>query len=907
MKRYAPGFATPELSCAFPHASRNAAGTSGRRFVLRATVAALAGAGLLSAATVGAQEVAPAATATASAPSNAENNAARAGDDRNAAVVTVTGTRQAAQSAQNIKRNAEQVLDSIVADDIGKFPDKNVAEILGRVPGVQVIRQNGEAGNVVIRGLGGIKTLYNGREMFTAAGRSLFLADVPVAMLQRVDVYKSQGADMVEGGTSGVIDVRTNRPFDFKGAQAAVNVRGEHRDKADRIDPNVSGLLSNRWKSGIGEIGVLGGLSYQRGRYHDETAFVGEPRTLDSGVIGAPSMGRVMTGGDRERLAGNLSVQWRPSRDLEVYAETFSTRIEHDSQSIFFVGDLPINNPGSTVTTMPGSNYLGSISHPNVNTFTLSSTQGRRESSEGHQAAVGAIWSAMPGVRVSTELVRTISKHDMKNPILDTVMDRSKAIHAEVRDGGGYLEYPGTDMTDPANWTMFALFDNHNRSRGAANDWRGDVAWTPENDGFFKEVSAGVRYAERDANFVHELNGHSPAPNLWSPNAIKVTDFPGLNCTSPKTGGNYGMNQFYAPCVDYLLDHTGDIRQAIRGDRDPRPDNPQSFFEDEEKTSAVYLKTNFGFDAWSLPIDGTAGVRYVKTKQRISGYSARDGVLSPITVSSTTNDVLPSLSMRAHFRQDLIGRLSASKAIERAPFADYNPGLALFPSTTTTLATGTAGNPDLKPQESRNVDVALEWYFAPAGSITGTLFQHDYDNYLRRSARPEVHDGETYNVSRPYNAVEGKLKGAELAYQQFYTQLPGWLGGLGMQANVTWMDGGLAEADGTINTFAGMSKLSANLVALYEYGKWSARVAYSWRDKFTAEYNYRALPYNIVVDPLKTLDASVSYKLTDSLTLTLDGSNLLDQAYHDYHSVPQLPRDVRRYDRVVGLALRWRN
>lgn len=367
------------------------------------------------------------------------------------------------------------------------------------------------------------------------------------------------------------------------------------------------------------------------------------------------------------------------------------------------------------------------------------------------------------------------------------------------------------------------------------------------------------------------------------------------------------MNQFYAPCMDYLLDNTGDIRQAIRGDRDPRPDNPQSFFSDQEKTSAIYLKTNFGFDAWSLPIDGTAGVRYVKTKQRISGFSARDGVLSPITVSSTTNDVLSSLSMRAHFRQDLIGRLSASKAIERAPFADYNPGLALFPSTTTTLATGTAGNPDLKPQESRNVDVALEWYFAPAGSITGTLFQHDYDNYLRRSARPEVHDGETYNVSRPYNAVEGKLKGAELAYQQFYTQLPGWLGGLGMQANVTWMDGGLAEADGTINTFAGMSKLSANVVALYEYGKWSARLAYSWRDKFTAEYNYRALPYNIVVDPLKTLDASVSYKLTDNLTLTLDGSNLLDQSYHDYHSVPQLPRDVRRYDRVVGLALRWRN
>jgi TonB-dependent receptor len=858
-----------------------------RAFMLRATVAALAGAGLMSAATVGAQEVAQAQADTQ--------------------VVTVTGTRQAAQSAQNIKRNAEQVLDSIVADDIGKFPDKNVAEILGRVTGVQVIRQNGEAGNVVIRGLGGITTLFNGREMFTAAGRSLFLADVPVAMLQRVDVYKSQGADMVEGGTSGTIDVRTFRPFDFKGLQLAINGRAEHRDKADKVDPNLSGMISNRWKTGIGEFGILGGLSYQRGRYHDETAWVALPITIDRGIIGASDMGRVMSGGDRERLAGNMSVQWRPSKDLEIYAEGFSTKIEHDSQSIFFVGALPINNPSSTVTTIPGTNYLDSISNPSANNFTLSSTQARRDDSETHQGAVGAIWKVTPGVRVSSELVRTVSKYKQLNPILDVVMDKAKAVSGSVRDGGGYLTYPGTDMTDPNNWTLFALFDNHNRSRGAATDWRGDVNWTPEADGIVKEVSAGARIAERYATFVHELNGHSSAPNLWTPNAVKVTSIPGLNCVSPKTGGDYGMNQFYAPCMDFLLDHTAVVRKAVNGRTEPQPDNPMSFYSDREKTQAFYTKLNFGFDNLAVPIDGTIGARYVKTKQTISGFSSKDGVISPVTVSTTTSDVLPSLSTRAHFRKDLIGRFNASKAIERAPFGDYNPGLALFPSTTTTLATGTAGNPNLKPQESKNLDLALEWYFAPAGSITGTLFQHKYENYLRRSARPETYDGVTYNVSRPYNAVSGKLKGAEFAYQQFYTFLPGWLSGLGMQANATFMSGGLAEADGTINTFAGMSRRSANLVGLYEYGKWSARLAYSWRDKFTAEYNYRATPYSIVVDPLKTLDASISYKLTDNLTITLDGSNLLDQAYHDYHTTPNLPRDVRRYDRVVGLALRWRN
>ena len=232
----------------------------------------MAGAGLLSGASVWAQQ-APAVETAAAEVAEAVPAAAQeaAADNAGIAVVAVTGVRRAAQSAQTIKKNNDQVVDSIVADEIGKFPDKNVAEILGRVTGVQVRREGGEAGTVVIRGLPGVVTLLNGREMFTSVGRSLYLADIPTAMLQRVDVYKSQGADMVEGGTAGVVDVRTNRPFDFKGFTASGNVRAEHRDKSGSTDPNVSGMVSNRWKTPYGEFRALLGLSYQRSKYYDES------------------------------------------------------------------------------------------------------------------------------------------------------------------------------------------------------------------------------------------------------------------------------------------------------------------------------------------------------------------------------------------------------------------------------------------------------------------------------------------------------------------------------------------------------------------------------------------------------------------------------------------------------------
>jgi TonB-dependent receptor len=872
-----------------------------RTFALRGTVAALMGIGLLTSVSVRAQDAA------------AQQTSEAAG----ANVVVVSGQRQALQSAQTIKKNAEQVIDTIVADDIGKFPDKNVAEILGRVTGVQILRNNGEASNIVIRGLGGVTTLLNGREMFTAASRSLNLTDVPVSMLQRVDVYKSQGADMVEGGTSGVIDVRTFRPFDFKGEQIAINARAENRDKAGKTDPQVGGLWSNRWKTSIGDVGLLGGLSYQRGRYHDEVAWAGQPANLTTqsgqAVQGADGNGRVMTTGDRKRLAANFAAQWRPNRDMQFYAEGFGTKIDHDSQSVFFVGGFPVyaNNPNYANTkfetiSQDGKNYLSSISNPSDNSLVLSSTQARRDWSKGSQLALGGTWDASSTIRVSSELVRTVSTYRQENPILDSIYTPLHPVVGGTRDGGGYVDYPGVNLTDPSKWTMIALYDNHNHSNGSANDWRGDVTWTPENDGLLKELTGGVRWAERNASYAHELGNYRPATIT----GVSPASIPGLSCLSPEIHGNYGVNQYYAACYQYLLDNTGTVRQAILGTPNGLPDDPLSYYSDRETTQSIYGKAKIGFDAWSVPVEGTLGVRVVNTKQDVKGNSrAGSGPVTPIAVSSSNTDVLPSLNLRANFREDLVGRVVAGKAIERAAFGDYNPGMVLGSRTTTNAndPTGTAGNPNLKPQEARNLDVALEWYFSKDGSVTGTVFQHNFKNFIRHRQATEVIDGERYLIDRPYNTDTAKLYGFEAAYQQFFPNLPGWMSGLGVQANFTYMNGGMNEPDGTRNTFPGMSKTAYNLVGLYERGPWSARLAYSWRDKFVDTYNYRGLGVNLVVDPIKTLDASISYKITENLTATLDGSNLLDQAYHDYHGTPLLPRDVRRYDRVVGFALRWKH
>lgn len=196
-------------------------------------------------------------------------------------------------------------------------------------------------------------------------------------------------------------------------------------------------------------------------------------------------------------------------------------------------------------------------------------------------------------------------------------------------------------------------------------------------------------------------------------------------------------------------------------------------------------------------------------------------------------------------------------------------------------------------------------YFAPTGSLTTTLFRHDFDNYIVRRPGMENIGGIDYRMDRPRNVNEGQLKGIEVGYRQFYDFLPGWLGGFGLEANYTCMEGYLLE-EGKRDPFVGMSKNAYNEVALYERGPWSARLAYNYRSQFVDAYDYRGLGFNLVVEPIKTADASLSYRFNENMGITLDVENITDRTCNDYHGIPSNPRDVRRYDRVVGLSLRWR-
>jgi len=243
-------------------------------FVLFSTTAGIAMIGAASPALAKAPPVTPpnpAATAQQNPAQPAQNAdaptsaAAANGPDTGNAIV-VTGLRRALQSARNIKRNSPQVIDAVVAEDIGKLPDITVSDTAARIPGVQVERSRGEAGRVLLRGFDNTyyTTTYNSRELFTAETRSVALQDFPAGAIAAIEVFKTSTANLVEPGIAGLVNVRSRRPFDFAGSEFSGSVWAIHPNQSRDTSINGNLLLSNRWQAGDGEFGALVNFSYTR-------------------------------------------------------------------------------------------------------------------------------------------------------------------------------------------------------------------------------------------------------------------------------------------------------------------------------------------------------------------------------------------------------------------------------------------------------------------------------------------------------------------------------------------------------------------------------------------------------------------------------------------------------------------
>ncbi|MDV6330323.1 TonB-dependent receptor [Asticcacaulis sp. 201] len=830
-------------------------------------------------------------------------------DSENAATtVVVTGMKRSMASSRALKKNSDQIVDAVVSAEIGKLPDTAVSDSLARVTGVTVGRSGGEADSVLVRGLPNIATSYNGRDIFTAEGRFVASQDFAAGNVAALEVYKSTTADQVEGGIAGLINVRGRRPFDFKGREISGMLNYVYANQSKKYSPNGNLLLSDRWMTGAGEFGALLNVSYHRFQYLDSKRFIGSfvSATVDGNLTSnaaqyggkrfADDIGVNYAEHDRERPSANAALQWRPSEELELYADflyqgyeskTSDRNLEVPLWAGSNYGNIQLSSDGSRVESMTVTNPF----HP----------QGWQAATTDHtdtyQAAIGGKWKSGPWT-VSADLATTQSKYFLSVYSWDFAFTSSPTVNVMYNagsDGGVNFTFDNFDTTNPNNVKFRGFYDRQLSARGRDVQFRTDVEYRT-NLTYLPRVRFGVRYVDRKAGFD---------------NGDRYVNVEGMNLTLPQTGLDIRTTQpgfvgfdypsirsWASPTYESIRSNAAAIRQLVGFPAGAPPYNPSQHFTADEKATAGYGEVDYNFNIGSIPVDGIVGVRVVKTEESVTS--------SQRTSDSDYTDTLPSASMRLHLSDKTQVRLAANKTRTRPNFSDLNPNYVVNSGTRVEQDTATgeyfrngggSGNIDLKPYTANNLDATFEHYFGSTGIFSVDVFNRDVDGFINyhviqvtdtRFTNSPPTDTQNVRISVPYNANRVTFKGAEVQFTTFfdYDFLPSWASNFGVQSNVTYME---SHSPGTYKqdqNQPGVSRIAYNLTGMYENGPWSARLAYNGRSKWLnvcdAPQDWGGNPGCEYTKGTSRIDFSGSYRLTDNLTVALDLNNLAPKPLRVY-------------------------
>jgi iron complex outermembrane receptor protein len=814
--------------------------------------------------------------------------------------IVVTGLRRSLQSAKNIKKNSVQQIDAIVAEDIGKLPDIAVSETAARIPGLQVTRRGGEADTVLVRGLPDFATTYNGREIFTAETRVVALQDFPSANIAALEVFKTTTADLVEAGLAGLVNVRSRRPFDFKGFEFAGSVWALHSKQAGKWNPNANLLITDRWRVGDGEMGALLNVSYTEMDYLDS-----EPSNTDF-IAPGPGGGRLpdiqrlfYRSGNRVRPSVNAALQYRPTPDLELYAEGLWQGFRNKISDRLWAQPLWGGSSYTNLVFRDGTDLLssGTVTNP----FRGDGFQGGTfNKTDTYQFAVGGRYDAGP-LQLTADLARTKSTFTGSTESVDFAVKGGTNVVVNWDNETPEFSFANFDPTNPANFVFRGLYEEAQVSKG--DDWQArlDGKYDTGID-FLPNIQAGARYTDRDAHREFG-NRYRNFESRQIPISAVPLDYQLFHSGFRGTDVQSGFTTWPSPTYSSIRDNRVDMRQYVIGlgapdfgfgpwTTDAVAPDPLQTYDANEKTTAGYVQGSYQIGDI---VDGVIGLRAVQTKTSIAGTSNVNGVFTPVSVGNKYTDWLPNASLRWHITPQVQLRLSATQTRTRPTFAQLNPSSSLgSPIGTCTpggdpfacARTGGGGNPFLNPFTSNNYDASLEYYFSPTGFASAAIFRRDLKGFIQnrevRYIDPVI--GPVI-VNGPVNTGKGRIDGAEVQVSTFFDWdwVPSFLQSFGAQANVTYLDTNVEDpisADIQDRRIYGVSKWTYNLVAMYERGPLSARLSYNKRGKTLETIQNRGNDIYIETSkPAGRLDLSTSYTVRDNLTLFFDWTNILEKPF----------------------------
>ncbi|MGN6817187.1 MAG: TonB-dependent receptor [Sphingomonas sp.] len=902
-----------------------------RRAMFACTASVLA----LTMAAPGFAQTAPAATAPADGGSGQASGDAQ---DQSKDII-VNGIRASIQASLDAKRDNDMVSEVVTAQDIGKFPDKNVADSLGRLTGVNVVTGSASAGgfgenqSVSIRGTDPTLnlTLLDGHSVATgdwfvldqtSGGRSFDFSLLPSEIVGKLEVYKSSEADLVEGGIGGTINLYSRRPLDLPANSFSLTAQANYNDLADKVKPQVSGLYS--WKNQDGTFGILLAGYYQEREFRrDGPEFLGYTTYNNfagtNQTVTAPNLiGAAYFTQKRVRKGGTVALQYKPNDQFEVTLNGIYTRMDANNvnrNSMAWISRVIGNNstPGiDPVTGLPRpyalANYSvtnGYLTAASWNALDVNGNpiQGRVQDDIFRDAYsstwvinLETKWNPTDRLTLSGEVGYTKGEGATKDTYAwETYWNTG--VNYAINGKGAAVNYPGlpTDPTSAAYLNNYYSWSWGGRilSPDSETYVRADAEYKFDGD-FLKSIKIGGRYTNHKR--AVDYTAYS-----WPGNGL----YSGTNTIGLGTvyAGGATPDNFLDGMVDFppytVADKAKVLAELATNGGRIFDFYPQASFSVKEKTEAVYAMAKLGSEEGSWR--GNIGVRAVRTELETTQYTPNplaagglervNSIFCPLQADGKnwcdTNhvnrsywDILPSANLTFKAAPNLLLRASAARTMTRPGYAQLAGAF-----TVSDLAlTGTAGgNPYLNPTRAWNFNVAAEYYYARQALFSVNLFYLDIDSYVTSTTTTrflitQQHPaGANFLIQGPVNGQGGTNKGVEINWQQpIY-------GGFGLLANYTYADAKASNGD----VIDGASKHTFNVTAYYENSLISTRFAYTFRSKFRSGID-RATP--MWQADFGTLDGSLTINLTKNFALTADAQNLLNHKLYYFVGDPSIPR-----------------
>ena len=886
------------------------------------------------------------------APSFAQDTAATPQDPANGQAakdpapteVVVTGFRKSLSDARNIKKKANIEEDAIVAEDMAKFPELNLAESLQRLPGVQITREAGEGRRISLRGLGpdfarvqlnGMEVLGNVDSAQDSRGQrsrdrafdfNIFASE----LFSKVDVEKTYQASQNEGGMAGTVGLFTGKPFDYKpGAKGAMSVKVGTNQYTKDTQPRIVGMYSYNWDN---RFGVTLSAAYQKretteqGHNTYNYSYLGKSDAadlvangLDISHLSAAKQAQFMAGGlyfadgnrvsswdaKMERLGLTGAVQWRPMENLLLTLDVLHSEFTTHRDELH-LATRPINGLGSTtLDTAAGSPWPAQFQKATIlNDFTADSngyvtmsnasnvtfgSEHRRELNKNrfNQVALTGKWDLSDKLTIDGHI--GVEKSTYNTPYDDKFYMRAKGSLIANYGANGQsasFSYPGTDLTNPANYAVddfyYRAFNNGSDLKEAVlnANYRLNDTWT------LQAGAAYHRFSQNGANYFYDGGVNGTKGEMRGTSATGVSDV-FSNSFGSWLIGDYAKG--FAKYNEYhrlapKADGTGGTIQDI-----------EQVFTVTEGTLSEYVQANWDSELFGKRFRGNVGLRGYDTHTESKGWiqGSNYAYLGTADVKGHYSGVLPAMNSVLEMTPDVLVRFSATQNLNRPSLSSMAAeGSA---SDDGGKLTASRGNPNLKPFEDTTLDFAVEYYFGKVGLLSAGVFEKSIKNFIDSptvdiplsqtgvpiSTVPGAKGTDIAEFTMPVNvAGTKKLTGVELAAQSQFSFLPAPWSNLGAVANFTYVD--------TPQAITGISKTSYNATLYYETSLWGARVSASHRSLWYTGHSTNPMSAGTAgYQPSTYVDAAAFYNISRSLQLTFDAINLTNQKDTQFWGQPE--------------------